>query len=142
IQPAPPKETHPSDIKMDKPQSDSAEHYEVSVSTRAMHTETRGDGDSDTRCVPTLRNHRQLSEREVQILNGLVKGHANKVIARTRNITEATVKVHVRTIMRKIRVGNRTQAAIWARENGYTASGFKGPLEAVDRSFQTRASSG
>jgi two-component system nitrate/nitrite response regulator NarL len=60
-----------------------------------------------------------LSEREAQILDGLVKGHANKVIARTCDISEATVKVHMKSILRKIRVANRTQAAIWALEHGY-----------------------
>jgi hypothetical protein len=50
-----------------------------------------------------------LSERETQVLDGLVKGHANKVIARTCDITEATVKVHMKSILRKIRVGNRTR---------------------------------
>ena len=73
-----------------------------------------------------LRNHPGLSEREAQILDGLVKGHANKVIARTCDITEATVKVHMKSILRKIRVDNRTQAAIWAMENGYAADGFNG----------------
>ena len=57
------------------------------------------------------------------MLDGLVKGHANKVIARTCEITEATVKVHMKSILRKIRVANRTQAAIWAMENGYAADG-------------------
>jgi len=71
-----------------------------------------------------------LSEREVQILDGLVKGHANKVIARRCGITEATVKVHMKSILRKIRACNRTQAAIWALEHGYagdehTAAGLK-----------------
>jgi two-component system, NarL family, nitrate/nitrite response regulator NarL len=60
-----------------------------------------------------------LSEREAQILHGLIQGHANKVIARTCDITEATVKVHMKSILRKIRVANRTQAAIWALEHGY-----------------------
>ena len=54
-----------------------------------------------------------------------MKGHANKVIARTCDITEATVKVHMKSILRKIRVDNRTQAAIWAMENGYAAA-FEG----------------
>jgi two-component system nitrate/nitrite response regulator NarL len=62
-----------------------------------------------------------LSERELQILDGLVQGHANKVIARMYDITEATVKVHMKSILRKIRVTNRTQAAIWAVENGFSA---------------------
>jgi len=55
-----------------------------------------------------------LSGREAAILNGLVEGASNKVIACQLKITEATVKVHVKAILRKIRVKNRTQAAIWA----------------------------
>jgi len=68
-----------------------------------------------------------LSEREIQILDGLVKGHANKVIARGCGITEATVKVHMKSILRKIRAGNRTQAAIWAHEHGYSREEFEQP---------------
>jgi two-component system, NarL family, nitrate/nitrite response regulator NarL len=56
----------------------------------------------------------QLSGREAAILNGLVQGASNKMIACQLKITEATVKVHVKAILRKIRVRNRTQAAIWA----------------------------
>jgi two-component system, NarL family, nitrate/nitrite response regulator NarL len=56
----------------------------------------------------------QLSSREAAILNGLVQGNSNKVIANRLSITEATVKVHVKAILRKIRVKNRTQAATWA----------------------------
>jgi two-component system, NarL family, nitrate/nitrite response regulator NarL len=61
-----------------------------------------------------------LSEREIQILDGLVKGYANKVIGRRCNISEATVKVHMKSILRKIRVCNRTQVAIWALEHDYS----------------------
>jgi two-component system, NarL family, nitrate/nitrite response regulator NarL len=56
----------------------------------------------------------KLSEREGAILSALVQGTSNKIIASRLNITEATVKVHVKAILRKIRVRNRTQAAIWA----------------------------
>ena len=55
----------------------------------------------------------------------MVKGHANKMIARTLDIAEATVKVHMKSILRKkrkIRLANRTQGAIWALENGYGAA--------------------
>src|SRR3546814_5032995 len=55
-----------------------------------------------------------LSEREVEILRCLILGYANKVISRRLDISEATVKVHVKAILRKLRVSNRTQAAIWA----------------------------
>ena len=57
---------------------------------------------------------RVLSSREAAILRCLVQGQSNKVIARTLVMTEATVKVHLKAILRKIRVNNRTQAAIWA----------------------------
>jgi two-component system nitrate/nitrite response regulator NarL len=59
-----------------------------------------------------------LSEREWQILHSLTLGQANKVIARRYNITEATVKLHMTSILRKIHAENRTQAALWAMGNG------------------------
>ena len=55
----------------------------------------------------------QLSPRETSILRCLIEGASNKCIARKIDITEATVKVHIKAILRKIRVQNRTQAAIW-----------------------------
>ena len=67
----------------------------------------------------------RLSEREAQILNGLVQGHANKIIARSCDITEATVKVHMKSILRKIQVANRTQAAVWALEHGHSVVPIK-----------------
>jgi two-component system nitrate/nitrite response regulator NarL len=55
-----------------------------------------------------------LSDREKQILRCLVNGLPNKVIARELGIAETTVKVHVKSVLRKIRASNRTQAAMWA----------------------------
>jgi two-component system, NarL family, nitrate/nitrite response regulator NarL len=62
-----------------------------------------------------------LSEREIEILRCLILGYANKVISRRLEISEATVKVHVKAILRKLRVSNRTQAAIWAVKRGLEA---------------------
>ena len=59
-----------------------------------------------------------LSAREFEILRHLASGRANKVIANDLKITEATVKVHVKGILRKIGATNRTQAALWAIHNG------------------------
>jgi two-component system nitrate/nitrite response regulator NarL len=59
-----------------------------------------------------------LSDREIEILRCLISGDANKIIARRLDITEATVKVHIKAILRKLRVMNRTQAAIWAVTRG------------------------
>lgn len=60
-----------------------------------------------------------LSEREAEILRCLTVGMANKVMSRLLNISEATVKVHVKAILRKLRLSNRTQAAIWAIKHGF-----------------------
>jgi DNA-binding NarL/FixJ family response regulator len=59
-----------------------------------------------------------LSPREKLILRCIIEGDSNKSIARKIDIAEATVKVHVKAILRKIRVQNRTQAAIWGINNG------------------------
>ena len=68
-----------------------------------------------------------LSRREEQILRSVVRGHSNKMIARTCGVTDATIKVHMKSILRKIRVENRTQAAIWALERGYGAASVGAP---------------
>jgi two-component system nitrate/nitrite response regulator NarL len=59
-----------------------------------------------------------LSPREKMILRYIIEGDSNKCIARKIDIAEATVKVHVKAILRKIRVHNRTQAAIWGINHG------------------------
>jgi len=56
----------------------------------------------------------KLSDREAQILRCLTRGSSNKVIARELGVAEATVKVHIKAILRKVKATNRTQAAIWA----------------------------
>ena len=67
--------------------------------------------------APEIICHHSLSEREVQILRHLEAGRPNKMIARDLRVTEATIKVHLKSILRKLRVTNRTQAAIWAHTN-------------------------
>lgn len=86
----------------------------------------------------------KLSERETEILGALVGGDANKVIARNLNITEATVKVHIKAILRKLNVVNRTQAAIWATMRGLDLPAADGrarrvPLHALNGSASAAA---
>ena len=59
-----------------------------------------------------------LSDRELFVLRGLRRAMSNKLIARECNVCEATVKVHVKAILRKINGKNRTEAAIWAMDHG------------------------
>lgn len=58
-----------------------------------------------------------LSDREIQILKALALGHTNKRIAKALNLTEATVKVNLKSVLRKLGLTNRTQVAIWAVQN-------------------------
>ncbi|MEY8802513.1 response regulator transcription factor [Leisingera sp. XS_AS12] len=60
----------------------------------------------------------KLSPRERQVLKGLTEGKSNKEIARDLEIPEPTVKLHMKTLYRKLEVTNRTQAALAAREAG------------------------
>ena len=60
----------------------------------------------------------KLTERELQVLEGLTQGKSNKEIARDLDIQEPTVKLHMKTLYRKVGASNRTQAALIAREAG------------------------
>ncbi|WP_428515250.1 LuxR C-terminal-related transcriptional regulator [Roseovarius sp.] len=60
----------------------------------------------------------QLTKREQEVLKGLTEGKSNKAIARDLDLTEPTIKLHMKTLFRKLEVNNRTQAAIVARDAG------------------------
>jgi two-component system nitrate/nitrite response regulator NarL len=75
----------------------------------------------------SLRIVHGLSQREEEILKSVVRGHSNKMIARTCGVTDSTIKVHMKSILRKLRVANRTQVAIWALERGYAADADRRP---------------
>lgn len=58
-----------------------------------------------------------FSNRELEVLNFLRTGQPNKLIARALQISEATVKVYIKSMLRKIGASNRTQVAVWAMRN-------------------------
>ncbi len=60
-----------------------------------------------------------LSERERQVLRGLMGAQSNKEIARDLDLQEVTIKLHVKTLCRKLEAKNRTDAAIIARDAGF-----------------------
>lgn len=88
---------------------DKEDNYERAARNDGVSPEKVFESQSD--------NTPELSTREKFILKCLTEGNSNKAIARKINIADATVKVHVKAILRKIRVHNRTQAAIWAMSN-------------------------
>jgi two-component system nitrate/nitrite response regulator NarL len=59
-----------------------------------------------------------LSPREQQILAEIARGASNKEIARTLDIAEATVKIHVQHILRKLNLSSRVQAAVYLASRG------------------------
>lgn len=60
----------------------------------------------------------KLSPREREIIVMLARGGSNKEIARTLDLAEATVKIHVQGILRKLNLSSRVQAAVYAVEHG------------------------
>jgi len=98
----------------------------------------------ETRPEPPARIERGVarlfSPREAAILRMLQQGEPNKKIARQLGLTEATVKVHLKSILRKIGASNRTQAAVWAM--GYIGTeNIDEVAPRIPASFQMRADS-
>ncbi len=60
----------------------------------------------------------RLTKRELEVLEGLARGRSNKEIARDLDLQEVTVKLHVKTLCRKLDAKNRTQAAMAAKDAG------------------------
>jgi DNA-binding NarL/FixJ family response regulator len=73
--------------------------------------------------VSTPESPEQLTERETEVLRLLAQGQANKEIARSLNISEKTVKVHVSNILSKLGVQSRTQATLYAIRIGLVSAG-------------------
>ena len=63
-----------------------------------------------------------LTPREAEILSLLAEGQSNKVIARNLGISDGTVKLHVKAILRKLNIHSRVEAAVIAVEHGLRAS--------------------
>jgi DNA-binding NarL/FixJ family response regulator len=64
------------------------------------------------------KNAEPLSERELEVLRLLARGMSNQEIADTLVVGEATVRSHVSSILRKLQVASRTQAALYALREG------------------------
>ncbi|MEM8573072.1 MAG: response regulator [Pseudomonadota bacterium] len=77
---------------------------------------------------PTPENADCLTTRERQILDLIAAGQSNKHIARELSISDGTVKVHVKNILRKLNLRSRLEAAVWAlRPKGGSVSGDSPP---------------
>lgn len=70
------------------------------------------------RNAPTTPDVHSLTQREREILQQLAGGLSNKLIARKLDITEGTVKVHVKHLLKKLNLRSRVEAAVWAVQAG------------------------
>jgi two-component system nitrate/nitrite response regulator NarL len=75
---------------------------------------------------PTHRALAELTPRELEILCHLAEGQSNKVIARNLGISDGTVKLHVKAILRKLDVHSRVEAAVIAVEENICGKGEAG----------------
>lgn len=80
-----------------------------------------------------------LHEREKQILLRLLHGDSNKAIARHLNMSENAIKVQLKSIVRKIAVRNRTQAAVWAMARGIALQDAEGTSGSAQRRRRNNA---
>ena len=67
----------------------------------------------------TVSPFAELTARELEILRHVAEGQSNKMIARALNITDGTVKLHVKSILRKLGLRSRVEAAVLAVEHGF-----------------------
>jgi two-component system nitrate/nitrite response regulator NarL len=78
--------------------------------TRLLAHSLREDG------KPKDPDQAGLTEQEGRILDQIALGKSNKLIARELNISDGTVKVHVKHLLRKLNLRSRVEAAVWAVE--------------------------
>jgi two-component system, NarL family, response regulator len=85
---------------------------------RAVHNGAQPLSDDVRRILATRLNYGQLTAREVEVLELIAQGLSNKEVGRSLGITEETTKVHVRNIMEKLDVEDRTEAVTRALRRG------------------------
>ncbi|RYE51121.1 MAG: response regulator transcription factor [Hyphomicrobiales bacterium] len=95
--------------------------HQYQVPFAAAGTGSRAIGSERSSSDPGRKNldFDALTAREKEIIEHLARGAANKVIARELDLAEATVKVHIKSILRKLGLKNRTQAALCAIQQGW-----------------------
>jgi len=71
--------------------------------------------------IPQLSSHEELTGRETEVLKLLARGLSNREIADELVISEATVRTHVSSLLAKLHLASRTQAALYALREGFAS---------------------
>ena len=80
----------------------------------AFASRTAPAGESRLKLLLVESHGVELTQRQADVLALLVQGKPNKIISRELGLAPGTVKIHVTAILRKLKVANRTQAALTA----------------------------
>jgi len=93
-------------------------HADLANAIRAVASGLKYIPASISKSLAARPPHSELSAREMQVLELIVKGHSNREIGQKLRISEATVKWHVNIILSRLNVSDRTQAAVAALQRG------------------------
>lgn len=85
-----------------------------------LRSATEHDGGEEELDLNTMML--KLTQRQIEILGLIAEGKSNKHIAREKNLSENTVKVHVSAILKALKIANRTQAAVIGQKLGLNGS--------------------
>jgi DNA-binding NarL/FixJ family response regulator len=93
-------------------------HNELVNAIRTVHSGLKYIPASVSKSLAERPPHSELSAREMEVLELIVKGHSNREIGEALGISEATVKWHVNIILSRLNVSDRTQATVAALQRG------------------------
>jgi DNA-binding NarL/FixJ family response regulator len=93
-------------------------HDVLANAIRSVHAGLRYIPDSISRSLADRPPHSELSARELEVLELIVRGRSNREIGEMLGISEATVKWHVNLILSRLNVSDRTQATVAALQRG------------------------
>ncbi|HEX4946977.1 MAG TPA: response regulator transcription factor, partial [Blastocatellia bacterium] len=93
-------------------------HNELANAIRKVHAGLRYIPASVSKSLAERPPHSELSAREMEVLQLIVRGHSNREIGEALGISEATVKWHINIILSRLNVSDRTQATVAALQRG------------------------
>ncbi|HKQ73137.1 MAG TPA: response regulator transcription factor [Blastocatellia bacterium] len=93
-------------------------HNELVNAIRTVHSGLKYIPASVSKSLAERPPHSELSARELEVLELIVKGRSNREIGEALGISEATVKWHVNIILSRLNVSDRTQATVAALQRG------------------------
>lgn len=93
-------------------------HNDLANAIRKVHAGLRYIPPSVSKSLAERPPHSELSARELEVLELIVRGHSNREIGEALGISEATVKWHINIILSRLNVSDRTQATVAALQRG------------------------